>query len=66
MEGQINVENVENQNTEEEKKPKRNKNDIKWIKSIRQFERYEFDLDSPRFVEACQKLGILPSECKAK
>jgi hypothetical protein len=51
---------------EELKKPQRARNDIKDIRSYKHLERIELDLESPRFVQACQNLGIAIFECHKK
>ena len=43
---------------EDSTKPKKIKNDVKDIKSFKMLEKVDLDLDSPRFQQACQALGI--------
>ena len=42
---------------------RRSKNDVRDIRSLRQLDRLELSLDSPRFKEACENLGIAVTEC---
>ena len=52
--------------SEDEKKKKRVPNDIHMIKSIKHLDQVELDLNSPRFREACNNLGITIDECQKK
>ncbi len=45
---------------------KRARNDIKDIRSYAMLEKVNLELDSPRFAEACNTLGIHPRECAKK
>ena len=51
---------------QELRKQKRSKNDIRDIRSFKMLEKVELDLESPRFIKACQSLGIAIEECKKK
>ncbi len=51
---------------DEDKVPKKPKNDIRDIKGYKQLDRVDLDLESPRFILACNNLGIAIDECKKK
>lgn len=57
---------MEDADNENKAKVKRSKNDIKDLRSVKQLDRLDLSFDSPRFLKACENLGISPRECQKK
>lgn len=51
---------------EETRRKRRAKNDIRDIRSFKQLDKVDLELDSPRFTQAADNLGISISECRKK